>query len=426
MRLADNKQDTSIAKSKVVLVGFKTDQDRYEAVKKLSQLLGINFDEAADLADSAPIDLIPSIPREAAQNIGAKLTEAGALVDVLPITKTSHFCDFHPNKYARRQCKTCGKYICNICLAQSKGREFCAEHYEIFKQKRVLIVVGSAFFGLLALFLVVFFRHPVARLWKYLTPLHEIKVAAVFVSDNPSTDKSAYFMKTFAQRAPDEYRPGDDHTIADIPSWFNKSFREFTLQRSKIMSMTMWGMYEITAPPPAPPVRLNMSYRALHQRLDYKSYFENFLETNGLMEMEPQDIVILIDLEDGAGVDKDFMEYLGFASGRFAYVRFPLKDRLWSNDYYIAAVAHFIARCMGADLQLNDKGFPKNPEGLADPAQRPLYAQNYASLSGCYRAAKEFEIERPSSLDQYVVSPIMAYEFGWIPYRRISKLYPGL
>ncbi|MCZ7583185.1 MAG: hypothetical protein M5R36_07520 [Deltaproteobacteria bacterium] len=66
-----------------------------------------------------------------------------------------------------------------------------------------------------------------------------------------------------------------------------------------------------------------------------------------------------------------------------------------------------------------------NPEGLAFPEQKPRYPQPFAEIMACYRPVQEFEIERPASLDDYVVAPLTAYEFGWISHGRVSKLYPG-
>ena len=422
--MADLKSDAGVARSKVVLVGFRSQQDRYEAVKKISELLGLSFDEAADLADSAPVDIIPSIPREAAQNLAKKLNEAGALAEVLAITKTSKFCDFHPHKYARGQCKTCGKAICNICLIGSKGKQFCAEHFEIYKQKRVLRVVGGIFLAMLVFFLGVLFRHPIIRFWKNIAPTHELQVLAMFVAENPSEDKSAFFMKSLHDNKTD-YLPGDDHTVASVGPWFNARFREMTGSRGNIMRLMVTGLYKIDIEPPMPPERLTVSYKAWQQYGDFKDYFNKFLDKNLLSDVESSDIFIMIDLVDRTGIEKDFMENIGFAAGPYAFVKFPVKERLWSNDYYIAAVAHYIGRCMGGTIDLNDKGFPKNPEGLAEPAQRPRYAQPYASLMACYRPVQEFEIERPSSLDSYAISPISAFEFGWISRRRIAGLYPG-
>jgi len=423
--LPDRIPDSALERSKVVLVGFETKQDRYEAIKTLAELLGTSFDEAADLADSVPVDLVPSLPTEAADNLAEKLGAAGALIEVLPLTKRSRFCHFHPHKYARTTCRTCGRYICNLCLVQSKGKRYCAEHYEEYRQKRVLVAVGGAFVILLTVFLLLLFRENLAWLWRSVSPQGKIKVAAVFVSEKPDEFKGAYFMNVFRDDPKPDYAPGDDHTIMDIPSWFNKEYRRITDKDDSFMSLEKFGFYKIDIVPPMPMGKGSISYKALKHFAGFRSYFRGFASKNNLPQLNSFDVVLMIDLVDETDIDKDFMEQLGFTGGSFAFMKIPVKNVLWSNDYYVAAAAHYIAQCMGATVKLNERGFPKNPEGLANPTQSPPYAQSKAALMGCYRAVNTFQIERPASMDNYVISPLTAYEFGWISPGRIKNLYPN-
>ena len=119
------KTEEFIAKAKVVLVGFESEQERYEAIKKMAELLGMSFEEADEMGNMAPVDILVSIPEEAADNLAEKLSGAGAVVEVLPWTKSSRFCAFHPHRGARARCRSYGEYICDLCLIKSKGKLFC-------------------------------------------------------------------------------------------------------------------------------------------------------------------------------------------------------------------------------------------------------------------------------------------------------------
>ena len=416
------RKEDDIAKAKVVLVGFESEQERYESVKKMAELLGMSFEEAEDMANMAPVDLLVAIPEEAAENLAEQLANAGAVVEVLPYKKTSRFCAFHPHRTARARCRSCGEYICDLCLINSKGKLFCPEHFEIFKQKQVLKWIGGAFVVLLAIFLTIVLWNPVKRLLNLYGPGGEIKIAAVFVSEHPDSEKSAYFVEQ-SMGGTGNLVAGQSHAIGDVAVWYNQEYKTHTGRSESIMDISAFGFYEISIPPPVPPLRGDFSYSAIKLKLQYRSYFKDFISENHLDEqLRKYDYIVLVDLVDTTGVDQDYMEEIGSSSSKYAYLKIPVANRKWSDDYYLAALAHYIGRTMGATLKLTEKGYPKNPEGLADPRQVPTYPQRSAEIMGCYLPAQAFTIERPGSLIQYAVGPFTAYEFGWVSKRAVSGL----
>ncbi|MBZ0271549.1 B-box zinc finger protein [bacterium] len=427
--MADTRPGQSVERSKVVLVGFQSGKDRYAAIKKLSEILGMDFEEASEIADTAPVDLVPSLPTEAAEALSEKLVDAGAAIEVLPLTKNAKFCEIHPHRFARASCKVCGKYVCIICLHGSKGKLFCPEHYELWKQKRVLRAVGGAFLVLLLVFLGILFRHPITRMARYLGPHHVQKVGVIFVTQRPGEAKGAYYMRVFKDTTAQDYLPGEEHTVADIGNWYNTEYRRIAGKKPEdggVMDLHLTGTFDIDLPPPMPHARDEMSYKAFAQYSEFRGWFQSLMNEHLLDAFKTDDIVVAVELVDETGFEKDFMEELGFAAGGYAYVRVPVVNLKWSAEYYVAAVAHYIGRSMGATLKLSDKGYPLDPHGLAEPAQTPKYPQQKASLMSCYRPIQPFEIERPSSLDEYVISPLTAWELGWIGKRRISALYPDV
>ncbi len=421
--MAQKKKEEIIPKAKVVLVGFESEQERYESLKKMAELLGMSFEEAEEMANMAPVDLLYSIPEEAAESLAEQLNNSGAVVEVLPLTKVSRFCAFHPHRGARARCRSCGEYICDLCLLNSRGKLFCPEHYEIFKQKQVLKYIGGAFIGLLAIFLTIILWSPVKRLLNLYGPVDVLKVAAVFVSEHPDRAKSQFFVSQRQSPKSDGLVEGENHNIGDLAVWFNNEYRNYTARTEDIITIEPYGFYEIKIAPPIPPVKNDLSYEALKKGMEYRSYFKQFISDNGLSEqLGKYDVIIMVDLVDTTGVMNDYMEELGLSYGDYGYLKIPLSNALWSNDYYLAAVGHYIARAMGATLKLTEKGYPKNPEGLVEPRQFPLYPQRSAEIMSCYLPTQAFTIERPGNLIEYAVGPFTAYEFGWISKRAIKDL----
>jgi len=421
--LPEGKKEEYIAKSKVVLVGFESEQERYEAIKKMAELLGMSFEEADEMANMAPVDILVSIPEEAAGNLAEKLSVAGAVVEVLPWTKSSRFCAFHPHRSARARCRTCGEYICDLCLINSKGKLFCPEHFEIFKQKQVLKVIGGIFIAVLAIFLTMILWNPVKRLVNLYGPVGELKVAAVFVSEHPNKQKSALFSQQRQGPKAEGLVSGEDHTVSDVAVWFNREYTTHTGRDESILRIDPFGFYEIQISPPTPPQPGDLSYAALKKKLQYRSWFKKFKSENNLDEqLKKYDIIVVVDLVETTGVSMDYMEEIGSSSGSYAYLKFPVITRAWANDYYLAALAHYISRSMGAKVKQTEKGYPKKPEGLADPRQVPTYPQRAAEIMACYLPVHAFTIERPGNLIEYAIGPFTAYEFGWISKTGIAGL----
>lgn len=422
--MAKDKKDKEepIERSKLTLIGFDTEDVRYEAVKHLAELLDISFDEATDLADAAPVDILPSAPTEAAEALGERLNEAGCITAALPLGPVYRYCETHPHRRARKKCKTCGINICDRCLAAAKSHPYCPEHYEIFRQKQTLRWVGGAFIAVALLFVTLFFSGPIIRNYRLYTSPKNVHIATLFVSQKPDATTNKQFFRHIRNDSPDQYKPGDQHAIADIATWLNKEYRRVTQKDLSPFSFEGSGFYKIAVGPPPPAPEGDKSYKGLQMDRDYKAYFTQLLADNAIRIKF--DVLLVVDIEPTTGVGRDFMEDIGSASKGYAYIRIPAESTQWPGDYYVAAAAHYVLRALGATLKINSKGYPKNPEGLASPRQEPPFAQPQAEITACYRAVEEFSIDRPSSLDDYMVGPLTAFEIGWISKSLASSFYP--
>jgi hypothetical protein len=77
-------------------------------------------------------------------------------------------------------------------------------------------------------------------------------------------------------------------------------------------------------------------------------------------------------------------------------------------------IAHELLHTLGAtDKYVDGTGQPRDPDGLADPDQKPLYPQARAEIMAGRRALSETDAEIPDSLRDVVVGPQTAQEIHW-------------
>jgi large subunit ribosomal protein L7/L12 len=77
----DQKQESTQTEFSVVLVSFPADK-KMAVVKLIREYLGMPLKESKDLAEAAPKALKTDMPKEEAEAMKAKFTEAGAVVEM--------------------------------------------------------------------------------------------------------------------------------------------------------------------------------------------------------------------------------------------------------------------------------------------------------------------------------------------------------
>jgi len=426
--MVDDQEKIGPQKAKVVLVSIPLDKDKYEVVKVLASQLGVTFEEADELLEELPIELIPSIPIEAGETFAEAIREAGGEVEVLPIgPKAGRFCSTHQYRRARARCKEpgCDKFICEICVKEANGKLLCPDCYRRFKRRRVVIALGSVA-GLVILVALWFtFSDPILRMVRYMKPLSTSKVAIVLVAHELDESMAQKYTKITQSESPREYVYGEEHAIQDIDGWFQREYKRLTGDDSvDILEIDIYGLYQIGDEIPEPDNSGNVSMDGIKANREFKKFFAELNDINNL-KLDPYDIVMYVELVQTSGVKNDFMEFLGMWHDDIGYVKFPVQQ-IYSTDYYIMAVAHYIARIMGATVQLDNNGFPLFPTGYAEPKQIQRHPQEKAELMGCYIPAKAFEIHRINTLDDAIIGENTAYEMGWISSSARNQTYADI
>ncbi len=413
----DKKEELVLEKARVILVGFEKEKDKYNVAKSLAKELASSFEEAAELADKVPVELIQPLPIEAAKNLADRIRDSGAIIEVVPLSRElggGRTCYRHPHKLAMAKCKVCGKLLCNLCLIESKGKLFCREHFVKYKFFRWVKYSGVSITIVLMVLVWLLFNDSITRYFRRIMPVSSQRVAIVVFAVNPDSDMSEFYNELMRSGTGGDYIPGDKHAISQLDSWFQLRYQEISHNDSdeNILDFDVYGLFNAPDPPPT----LGLKGQS-DQKM--KTYLKNIAAENNFT-LSAYDMYLFLYLVDESPVDMDYVEKMGVYDGKFGLVVYPLKQ-VWSNDYYVMMTAHYLAKMMGAESKIDDKGFPVFPEGYGNPVKDPLFPQLEAELMGGYIPTKKFTIERVKSLDEVVIGA--AFELGWISKSYMNKAY---
>lgn len=124
------------------------------------------------------------------------------------------------------------------------------------------------------------------------------------------------------------------------------------------------------------------------------------------------DIQVFMRYQTGEGMPK-LDRSVGLQKGRYTLVNAYAERRKAPRNRLV--VAHELLHVLGAtDKYEPSNGQPLAPEGLADPAARPLYPQRRAEIMAGAVALSPADARMPQSLRESVVGEVTAREIGWV------------
>lgn len=411
-------------KVKVVLVSIPSDISKYEVIKSLASNLGLAFDEATEIINKLPVELLPSVPVEAGEKFAENIRESGAEVDVLPIGVSSgRFCTTHTHRRARARCKEpgCDKYICEIEIRDSGGKLYCPTCYKRFKRRRLLISLSAVLGVIIVVFLWFSYGSAFLRTMRYLSPVSTNEIALVCVTRNMDEKMAQFYMDAVSSESPGRYQDGDSHKISEIDGWFQKEYERLTGGELNIVEVDLYGMYQISGDVPSPSRSKKFTLEGMKANRAFRNFFKDIIKANRL-NLKAYDYVLFVEVAYETGIKNDFIEYLGMVHDDIGYVVIPL-DGVYSDDYYVMAIGHYIARLMGASVHLDQHGYPVFPQGYADPNLTDRYPQTNTELMGGYTPAAAYQVQRINSLDQVVLGYYTAFEIGWLSRSTMEGAY---
>lgn len=131
---------------------------------------------------------------------------------------------------------------------------------------------------------------------------------------------------------------------------------------------------------------------------------------------EPEDIRMFVLYHDPA-LTPTVPHSLGLAKGLIGVVyAFAAPEMNGANN---VVIAHELLHTVGAsDKYDSANDMPRFPNGYGDPAQRPLYPQQWAELMAGRRAVAPDTWLQAASLDEVVIGPATALEIRWSQHAR--------
>ncbi len=131
---------------------------------------------------------------------------------------------------------------------------------------------------------------------------------------------------------------------------------------------------------------------------------------------DPEDIRMFVLYHDPA-LTPTVPHSLGLAKGLIGVVyAFAAPDMNGGNN---VVIAHELLHTVGAsDKYESAHDMPRFPDGYGDPAQRPLYPQQWAELMAGRRAIAPDRWLQAASLDEVVIGPATALEIRWPQHAR--------
>jgi hypothetical protein len=190
-----------------------------------------------------------------------------------------------------------------------------------------------------------------------------------------------------------------------LPAFFAEEAERYRIPLNQVIRLQLNSPLK-SLPPKPPSERRWYSVMAWSMHLRYWVYRQTDSSTLG-------STVIRLFLIYHAPRDNIPLEHsLGLSKGLIGVVHvFAEPEQEAQNN---VVIAHEVLHTLGASDKYEPGGYPQFPEGFGDPAQEPLYPQQWAEIMGGRLALSDSIAEIPSHLNRCLVGPMTAREIRWL------------
>ncbi|RME47667.1 MAG: hypothetical protein D6795_13770 [Deltaproteobacteria bacterium] len=403
---------------RVVLTGLTAEKNKYAVIKTIAAHLNLPFAEAREIVEKTPSEIVSGIPEEAADLLEERLTQAGAIIEVLPDDiEGIHYCEIHPNIQARGTCRVCNRYICGPCILSAGKDRICVDCLLVEQRRRRLRIIRQVTLAFLGLLTLLYAANILFNRVEYLAGKYTLRILIVELV--PSWNEA--FQDRIAElNAPEG--EGSGYALLDIDDWFQQQFVHFnpTRKHFPFLRVELSGPFLVEREPPeispgAGPISRFFQHRKVAR------YLEALARTHDL-DLDRYDMKIFLHFQDRlTPVRPESVEETSFDN--MAIVYYPVHTA--APAHYVMEILQEIGRQLGASRKYTITSGRTSiyPFGYVAPFQKPLYPQSHAELmSGTIPIQRGVETQI-STLDQLRIGHATAYEFGWISKADYERYY---
>lgn len=147
------------------------------------------------------------------------------------------------------------------------------------------------------------------------------------------------------------------------------------------------------------------------QTLAMRAYTRE-IDAAAAIDADTYDSRIYLTVTPRAAKERAWVEGESEQGGRLGQVTVELDDTMLDVAWMV--VTHEAFHTLGATDKVDASGRTQVPQGLADPAQIPLYPQRRADVMARGRLVAPGHEELPGTLDELGVGPDTAREIHWV------------
>ena len=387
---------------------LKEAPDLKRAAEVIVRRTGVNEGAVYITIRKLPAEVATNLDPLYAEDLAGSLRDIGAVAEKR-IIPSSVVCSIHFGQPGRALCAVCGKVLCKACIDDADGQTLCAEHSgknkepipSTFPWIRITLLLVLIGVGVYAYITLTKARAPFP--WN-----RPYRLAVVgFMVDLPESWRT--YVETFNKETGTQYIDMKNHTLPDAAGWFQREYTRYGGSLPQALELKIFGPFNEDMPPPPPPTIDMQFFQRYTQWKRFKNYF---IDLNKRHELKLDDFDGVLYVEFVQGSFDKFLESWASKSANIGLVQCFLNEGMIEQNIMI--VTHEFFHLINAQDHYDQNGNPKDPEGLANPFQEPLFPQNYADIMAGRVATDANSSREIIGLSEVRVNIYTAHEVGWI------------
>jgi hypothetical protein len=196
---------------------------------------------------------------------------------------------------------------------------------------------------------------------------------------------------------------------ADLGRQLSAQYRRYHPRAEEMFEVVGYGPVRVKRPPPEP--HGDGLWDTLVQTVELWRYVAR-VDDDADVPARGLDSRVYVVAEPVVDQRRKLVEGFSQQGGHFGVARVEL-DRS-TVDLGLFVAAHELFHTLGATDKYDRAGATIIPDGLADPAQQPLFPQHVADVMTRNRVTDEGVEVVPETLAELGVGPLTAREVGWV------------